>query len=62
MSVLALFGLMALQWMAVATVIFFAEKNWRYGIELSSGVGAVTTAAGCMVLLSLLPSLSAAGS
>ena len=45
MAVLAILGLMNLAWMAVFAVVFFLEKNWRYGVMLSR-----ITAAACLVL------------
>jgi predicted metal-binding membrane protein len=45
MAVLAVLGLMNLAWMAVFAVVFFLEKNWRYGVMLSR-----VTAAACLVL------------
>jgi predicted metal-binding membrane protein len=57
MSIMTLLGLMNAPWMAVGSVVFFAEKNWRYGVELGWGVGAVMMAIGGLVLLSLVPSL-----
>ena len=43
MAVLAVVGLMNVAWMAVIAVVFFLEKNWRYGVMLSriSGVACV---------------------
>jgi predicted metal-binding membrane protein len=43
MAVLAVVGLMNLVWMAAFAVVFFLEKNWRYGVALSriSGVACV---------------------
>ena len=45
MAVLAVLGLMNLALMAVFAVVFFLEKNWRYGVMLSR-----VTAAACLVL------------
>lgn len=39
MAVLFVVGLMNLAWMAGIAVIFIAEKNWRYGPELSKIAG-----------------------
>lgn len=40
MAVLAIVGLMNVAWMAVIAVVFFLEKNWRYGVLLSRTAGA----------------------
>lgn len=55
MAVLTVVGLMSLPWMAVLTVIFFAEKNWRHGPGLARVVGATASLAGLtLVAWSLL--------
>jgi predicted metal-binding membrane protein len=51
MAVLAVVGLMNLVWMAVFAVLFFLEKNWRYGATLSRISGAACLAAGGVMLL-----------
>jgi len=45
MAVLAVLGLMNLVWMAVFSVVFFVEKAWRHGVQVSRIVGAA-----CMIL------------
>lgn len=57
MAVLFVVGLMNLAWMAVITVVFLAEKNWRHGVGLTQVVGAGLVTVGVAVLLS--PSLLA---
>ena len=52
MTVLAVVGLMNLAWMAVIAVVFFLEKNWRYGVPLSRIVGAACVAGGLLVIAS----------
>ncbi len=51
MAVLAVLGLMNLAWMAVFAVLFFLEKNWRYGVMLSRISGAVCVVLGVAVLV-----------
>jgi predicted metal-binding membrane protein len=50
MAVLAIVGLMNLAWMAVIAVVFFLEKNWRYGVLLSRVSGAVCVMIGVAVI------------
>ena len=50
MAVLAIVGLMNLAWMAVIAVVFFLEKNWRYGVLLSRISGAVCVMIGVAVI------------
>ena len=50
MAVLVAVGLMSLPLMAGLTVLFVAEKNWRYGWGLSRVVGATGAAAGLIVI------------
>jgi predicted metal-binding membrane protein len=50
MAVLAVVGLMNLAWMAVIAVVFFLEKNWRYGVLLSRVSGAVCVIIGVAVI------------
>jgi predicted metal-binding membrane protein len=60
MAVLAVIGLMNLAWMAVFALVFFLEKNWRYGVPLTRVVGAACVIGGLAVVIS--PGLlSAAG-
>jgi predicted metal-binding membrane protein len=51
MAVLAVLGLMNLAWMAVFAIIFFLEKNWRYGVSLTRVVGAACVAGGLAVMI-----------
>jgi predicted metal-binding membrane protein len=50
MAVLAIVGLMNLAWMAVIAVVFFLEKNWRYGVLLSRVSGTVCVMIGVAVI------------
>jgi predicted metal-binding membrane protein len=52
MAVLAVLGLMNLAWMAVFAVVFFIEKNWRYGVMFSRIAGAACVLLGAAVLVS----------
>lgn len=49
MAVLVVVGLMSLPLMAGLTVLFIAEKNWRYGAGLSRVAGATATLGGVAV-------------
>lgn len=46
MAVLAVLGLMNIAWMAIFAVVFFLEKNWRYGFPLSRVIGVACVAGG----------------
>ena len=63
MSVLFVVGLMNLAWMAVIAVVFLAEKNWKYGVQLTKVVGTLTLAFGIAVLIhpDLLASVTTSG-
>lgn len=50
MAVLAIVGLMNVAWMAVIAIVFFLEKNWRYGVELSRISGAVCVIIGVALI------------
>ena len=50
MAVLVVAGLMNLVWMAVLTVLFLAEKNWRYGVQLSKIAGGTLAVTGLLVI------------
>jgi predicted metal-binding membrane protein len=50
MSVLVVVGLMNLAWMAALSVLFLAEKNWRYGAGLSRFAGGTFALAGLLVV------------
>ena len=52
MAVLAVVGLMNLAWMAVIAVVFFLEKNWRYGVPLTRVVGTACIVGGLAVIVS----------
>lgn len=52
MAVLAVLGLMNVAWMAAFAVVFFLEKNWRYGVQLSRIVGAACIVGGLAVIAS----------
>ena len=52
MAVLAVVGLMNLAWMAVMAVVFFLEKNWRYGVPLTRVVGTACMVGGLVVTVS----------
>jgi predicted metal-binding membrane protein len=52
MAVLAMLGLMNVAWMAVFAVVFFLEKNWRYGVPLTRVVGAACVVGGLAVIVS----------
>jgi predicted metal-binding membrane protein len=49
MAVLVVVGLMSLPLMAALSVLFIAEKNWRYGAGLSRVAGATATLGGVAV-------------
>jgi predicted metal-binding membrane protein len=49
MAVLIVVGLMSLPVMAALTVLFVAEKNWRYGAGLSRVAGATAVVSGLAV-------------
>lgn len=51
MAVLLVVGLMNLAWMAAIAVVFLAEKNWRYGPELTKVVGGGLVLLGAAVLI-----------
>ncbi|HEY8816509.1 MAG TPA: DUF2182 domain-containing protein [Candidatus Dormibacteraeota bacterium] len=51
MSVLAVFGLMNLAWMAIFAVLFFLEKTWRHGVLLSRISGVVCVILGVAVIV-----------
>jgi predicted metal-binding membrane protein len=51
MAVLFAVGLMNLAWMAAIAVVFLAEKNWKYGVTLTSVVGGATALLGMAVLV-----------
>jgi predicted metal-binding membrane protein len=55
MAVLLVVGLMSLPWMAALTVLFVAEKNWRYGAGLSRLAGAAAAIGGLAVVGWTLP-------
>ena len=52
MAVLAVVGLMNLVCMAVISVVFFLEKNWRYGVPVARVIGAVCIVGGLAVMVS----------
>jgi predicted metal-binding membrane protein len=52
MAVLAVVGLMNVAWMAAIAVVFFLEKNWRYGVPLTRVVGTACVAGGLLVIAS----------
>ncbi len=60
MAVLVVVGLMNLVWMALLTLIFLAEKNWRHGRALNRVVGPALVVLGIAVVLvpELLPWIS----
>ena len=51
MAVLLVVGLMNLAWMAAIAVVFLAEKNWRYGPELTKLVGGGLVLLGAAILI-----------
>jgi predicted metal-binding membrane protein len=60
MTVLVLVGLMSLAWMALMTIVFLGEKNWRYGVEMSRVAGTLVALLGIAIIfdpavLALLP-------
>ncbi|MGH7765736.1 MAG: DUF2182 domain-containing protein, partial [Candidatus Dormibacteraceae bacterium] len=50
MAVLAVLGLMNVAWMAAFAVVFFLEKNWRAGVQLSQAVGLLCILGGIVVI------------
>ena len=52
MAVLAVVGLMNIVWMAAIAVVFFLEKNWRYGVPLTRIVGTACVVGGLAVIVS----------
>lgn len=50
MSVLFVMGLMNLVWMALITILFIAEKNWRYGGGLIFIVGPALALIGLLIV------------
>jgi predicted metal-binding membrane protein len=52
MAVLGVIGLMNLAWMAVIAVVFFLEKNWTYGVQLTRVVGTACIVGGLAVIVS----------
>lgn len=52
MAVLAVLGLMNVAWMAAFAVVFFLEKNWRYGVPLSRVVGVASVVGGLAIVVS----------
>jgi predicted metal-binding membrane protein len=51
MTILVVVGLMNLAWMALLALVFFAEKNWRRGRELSMVAGVLVALLGVTVVL-----------
>jgi predicted metal-binding membrane protein len=51
MTILVVVGLMNLAWMALLALVFFAEKNWRRGRELSMVAGGLVALLGVTVVL-----------
>ncbi len=51
MTLLVVVGLMNLVWMAVLTLLFFAQKNWRHGIRLGRLAGTALLALGIAVMV-----------
>jgi predicted metal-binding membrane protein len=49
MSVLVVMGLMNLVWMAALAVLFIAEKNWRFGVQLSRLAGTALVVLGILI-------------
>jgi predicted metal-binding membrane protein len=52
MAVLGVVGLMNLAWMAVIAVVFFLDKNWTYGVQLTRVVGTACIVGGLAVIVS----------
>lgn len=52
MAVLAVLGLMNVAWMAAFAVVFFLEKNWRFGVQLSRVAGAACIVGGLAIIAS----------
>ena len=47
-------------WMALMTIVFLGEKNWRYGVEMSRVAGTLVAVLGIAIIfdpavLALLP-------
>lgn len=63
MSVLVVVGFMNLTWMGALSLIFLAEKNWRYGVGLTRVAGVALIALGIAIVAfpDLLAPLSGAG-
>ena len=51
MTVLVVVGLMNLVWMALLALVFVAEKNWRYGVQVNRVAGVAIAVLGVAVLL-----------
>jgi predicted metal-binding membrane protein len=51
MTVLVVVGLMNLVWMALLSLVFLAEKNWQFGIQLNRLIGSATALIGLAVLV-----------
>jgi predicted metal-binding membrane protein len=49
MAVLVIVGLMNLAWMAVISVVFLVEKNWRHGVGVSKFAGLAVLTLGVAV-------------
>jgi predicted metal-binding membrane protein len=60
MTVLIVVGLMNLVWMALLSLVFLAEKNWRRGVAVTQVAGSMLVALGLTVTIwpSILPSLA----
>jgi len=50
MSLLVVAGLMNLVWMAGLSLVFLAEKNWRYGVALTKVAGTAVALLGLAVI------------
>ena len=51
MSLLIVVGLMNLVWMAALSLVFFAEKNWRFGVRINRFVGVAVAFVGVAILV-----------
>jgi predicted metal-binding membrane protein len=51
MAVLVLIGIMSLAWMAIMSIVFLGEKNWRYGVELTRVAGTLITLLGIAIIV-----------
>ncbi len=51
MAVLLVVGLMNLAWMALLSLVFLAEKNWRHGVGFTRLAGSALSALGVAVLV-----------